>query len=415
MSKLIVDLLKAKEPLLGIALRQLEQASGNIGVDVKLTAELVEKKAQKIRELGLDPDDSTGKEVYQALLSLAKEHDAHLSKQIGSDDPEDVAKIIPLAVKAVQNTDMPTECWALKDDVAASFLRETPPKNIMERLGYTDVNEMLEKENLYEVYGALRFAESSDWLNEFNDKYARLTASDFEPREIKLVVMPKETWGDIAQKFIEKKRHINTHLKELGVVLILPPSVDRMPGISTKVMSLTYHYYNEVRLYSAFFKLQAVKPNFAQIIVDTLLGDPSSAGVMAGNKVHWRVIQKYFGKLKDEYHPEIFEPHVQPEDLHWRRAEELMYQVDPELKFWEDLDYVGFIPKGEDRPLTFNLMDVSLSFSNQIAYEDRYIYHFREALWNEIFIRYMGQEVLEDQILKQLDNDLISPEKLAKD
>jgi hypothetical protein len=57
-------------------------------------------------------------------------------------------------------------------------------------------------------------------------------------------------------------------------------------------------------------------------------------------------------------------------------------------------------------------MDVSLSYSNKESYENRYVYHFRESLWNEIFMRYMGHKNLEDQILKQLDNDMIAPEKL---
>src|SRR5665811_1416590 len=131
---------------------------------------------------------------------------------------------------------------------------------------------------------------------------------------------------------------------------------------------------------------------------------------MAGNNIHWRVIQRYFGKLKDEYHPEIFEPHVQPEDLHWRKAEELMYQVDPELKFWKDKDYVGLLY--DDKPVTFNIMDISLGYSDGISYEDRFFYHFREALWNEIFVRYMGQSTLEEQVLNQLDNDMIKPENL---
>jgi hypothetical protein len=57
-------------------------------------------------------------------------------------------------------------------------------------------------------------------------------------------------------------------------------------------------------------------------------------------------------------------------------------------------------------------MDISLSYSNQLAYADRYLYHFREALWNEIFERYMGEKVLRQEILDQLDNELIAPEKL---
>ena len=115
--------------------------------------------------------------------------------------------------------------------------------------------------------------------------------------------------------------------------------------------------------------------------------------------------------MRDEAHPEAFEPHVHPEDLHWRKAEENLAILDPEMKFWCDLDYVAKIAD-DDLPLTFNLMDVSLAYSNDEAYRSRYVYHFRESLWNEIFMRYMGHKNLEDSILKQLDNDMIAPETL---
>ncbi|MEZ6331063.1 MAG: hypothetical protein R3B12_03565 [Candidatus Saccharimonadales bacterium] len=79
-----------------------------------------------------------------------------------------------------------------------------------------------------------------------------------------------------------------------------------MPGITMTVMPLLFHYINEIRLYSSFFKLQQVKLNFAEIVINTLIADPGDAAVMAGQAVHWRVIQRYFGKLENEYHPEIF-------------------------------------------------------------------------------------------------------------
>ena len=392
MSKLLVELLKAKQPLFSHAIDQLEKASGNSAEDVRLTADIIERFNAN------------------ALINLAKEHDHHLAAQIGGKDPDDVHEMVPLVIKVINETDMPRKVWALKKSVAKEFLRATPPTQIMAKLGYKSIDSMLKKENLFEVYAALRFAESDDWLTEFNKNTSSVTPSDFETRAIELVQMPKDRWGDIAAHFIEKKRHLNTHLKELGVVILLPPTEDRMPGITTKVFSLTFHYYNEVRLYSSFFKLQQVKKNFGQIFVDTLLADTDPSAVVAGQNIHWRVIQRYYGKLKDEYHPEVFEPHVQPEDLHWRRAEEQMYIVDPELAFWKDLDYVGLPYDG--RPLTMNLMDISLSYSNGISYEDRYIYHFTESLWNEVFIRFMGKKTLEEQILKQLDNDMIEPENL---
>jgi hypothetical protein len=133
---------------------------------------------------------------------------------------------------------------------------------------------------------------------------------------------------------------------------------------------------------------------------------------MAGSHVHWRVIQRYYGKLKDERHPEIFEPHVQPEDLHWRRTEEILYDLDPELGFWKDMDYVGVIAGHE--PVSFNLMDVSMSYCTGAAYGQRAYFHMRESLWNELFMRYMGHSSLENQILQQLDNNMIKPERLRR-
>jgi hypothetical protein len=222
-------------------------------------------------------------------------------------------------------------------------------------------------------------------------------------------MMPSERWGDIAAPFIHKKKHNITHLKELGVILMLPVST-QLRGITIFTLPLLFHYLNEIRLYSAFFKLQQVKPNFGEILVETLIADPPKGAIMAGQDIHWRVIQRYFGKLEHEHHPEIFEPHVQPEDLHWRRAEEMLYKLDPELKFWQDMDYVATMYAG--RPITFNVLDVAASYVNKLPYKDRAIYHFRESLWTEIFVRYMGQKTLEQQVLKQLNNNMIEPEDL---
>jgi uncharacterized protein (TIGR00730 family) len=97
--------------------------------------------------------------------------------------------------------------------------------------------------------------------------------------------------------------------------------------------------------------------------------------------------------------------------LHWRKAEAMLAQLDPQMKFWEGLDFVGRLYDGA--PVALNLMDVSLAYSNGEDYEHRYFYHFRESLWNEIFMRYMGHKNLEQQILNQLDNDMVAPEKLT--
>jgi hypothetical protein len=165
-----------------------------------------------------------------------------------------------------------------------------------------------------------------------------------------------------------------------------------------------------VRLYSAYFKLLAHKRNFGRILSETLIADTPPIHLMAHGNVHWRVIQRYYGKIGEgDKHPEIFQPHLQPEDLHWRAAEKILYQVDPEMGLWRDLDYVA-VQKGHDT-VTFNLMDVVLSYANSIAYPERYLYHFRESLWNEVFARYVGEKVLREDLLIKLDNAVVKPEE----
>lgn len=412
MSRLLSELLGAKEPLFSMSLKQLEDASGNPSADVRLTAEIVGVIRLKTEELGLDPDDTSPRELHSALMAKIEEQDKRLVRKIGGKDPNNVAELMPLMRKAWEKVDTPKSCWVLKKSVAKAMLKKTPPTAIMKHLGYRSVDSMLKHEKLGEIYGALRFAETPEWLNQFNEQYKSLKPQDFETRQIEVVEMSLERWGDIAAPFIHKKRHNITHLKELGVILMLPitPEV-KLRGIAIFTLPLLFHYLQEIRLYSAFFKLQQVKPHFGKIIVETLIADPGNAAIMAGHNIHWRVIQRYFGKLEHENHPEVFEPHVQPEDLHWRRAEDLLYELDPELGFWRDLDYVGLMDK-DKRPVTLNMLDVAASYVNQSPYAERAIYHFREALWNEVFVRYMGQKNLEQQVLTQLDNDMIKPENL---
>ena len=279
----------------------------------------------------------------------------------------------------------------------------------MERLGYHLVSQLLDKENIYELMLSLRFAEDADWADEFDATYRGLEPSDFTLREIKVVPFDPTKWGDIAEHFIAKKRHNITHSKEMGAIAIMPMTDAKMTGITLKALPLIIHYFNEIRLYSSFFKLMQGKRNFGEIVANTLIADTPKLPLTQNSEIHWRVIQRYFAKLK-EPHPEIFEPHVQPEDLHWRRAEDVLYEIDPELAFWRDLDYVA-VEKGHDT-ITFALMDVSLSYSNGLNYDDRYLYHFRESLWNELFARYLGEKVLEEQLLTHLDSAMIKPETL---
>ena len=401
--------LEAKQPLFDHSLDQLEKRTGKRGVDAHLTAEIAQKAAAAMRELGLEPD-CTGPALYTALIDRVKADDARLAKLLGGRDATSLQEMVPLIMKRIGQLDIPRQGWFLKVQVAEQMLQKMPPPAIMKRLGYTDAKALIANEDIFELYTALRFAEDADWLNRFNSQYHKLKPADFQTRNITIVRFSYDKWGDIAEHFVTKKLHNITHSKEMGAIALMPVQSLQTPGVSLKVMPLILHYYNEIRLYSAFFKLIKKRSDFGQVVVDTLIADTPKLSILKGEHIHWRVIQRYFGKLGGEKHPEIFEPHVQPEDLHWRKAESYLVEVDPELEFWHHMDYVGVF-KG-DEAVTFNLMDVSLSYANELKYGDRYLYHFREALWNEIFARYFTHHVLESQILEKLNNQLIKPEEI---
>ena len=413
MSRFLSDLLDAEEPIFTQAIHQLEEVSGRSGADVKLIGDITAMAHENMRALGLNPAASTGEEVYYALLGRVEQDIKRLVRIIGADEArsEDVQYLVPFMIEAANKVKFNRKVFVLKREKAKDFLRQMPPVQLMKKLGYDDVEAMFAGEDFDEIYTALRFSEGAEWLTEYNELFKRVVPEDYEERDLRIIQMDHDKYVDLAAHFVQKKLHNVTHTKEMGIIVVVPMNVKKMRGLALKTLPLLLHYMNEVKLYSTFFKLKSVQPNFGKTVVETLIADPGTGSQMAGKRVHWRVIQRYLGKHKEDTVDKVaFEPHVQPEDLHWRRAEDLLFEIDPELTFWKDRDYVGLNYDGF--PVAFNLFDVSFAYSNKEPYSGRYAYHFRESLWNEIFVRYMGFKNLADQVLAQLDNDMIAPEKL---
>ncbi len=205
MAKLLRDLLDATEPTFTMAVRKLEELTDKNGVDTKLIGDIVEKSHSAIRGLGLDSNDTTGKELYFALNNKVKEHNKNLAKSLGTSEDAPIREIVPKLVDAVDQVDVPRRCWVLKKSVAKNLLREMPPKNMMKKLGYRSLESMFKNENFAELYTGLRFSEGPDWLNKYNELFEhKVLPSDFENREVEIVVMDHNKWVDMAESFAIK-------------------------------------------------------------------------------------------------------------------------------------------------------------------------------------------------------------------
>ncbi|MDQ5885637.1 MAG: hypothetical protein QG628_34 [Patescibacteria group bacterium] len=407
MSRVLSQLLQAKEPEFTMSLHQLEKAGGHSAVDVRLIADIANSVKQKTRELGLDQNDTTDKELYHALQSMIGLHDSYLSKIIGTKPEDTIETQLKNIQKYLKSINKDMSCWTMKNSVAKKMLKQHPPKNVMKKLGYKSIDSMLKREHISEIYVATRLLETSAWQKRLVKSYKKLTPSDFETRDIEVLYLNPNKWGDAANEYIYERRQNITHLKELGVLMILPLPVKKLRGLTITVIPLALHYMNEIRSYSAFFKLQQVRPDFGEVLVSTILDDPKTSAKIANQTVHWRIIQRHFGANSREV-PETFEPHIQPEDLHWKKAESILYKIEPALKFWEHMDFVATL--NTDNPVPLSLMDNAISYCNNLEYGQQSVGHFRTSLWNEIYARYMGIDEIQSSVLNQLNQSIISTE-----
>ncbi len=352
--------------------------------------------------------------VYGALLNKIKKDDKNLAEVLNYPVCESFEGCSPL-LQAAQSVARPKKGLFLKVESAKELFKNAPPQNVIKNLGYKDVNELLENEDIFEIFSALRFMEEGEWLNDiFFRQYKDLTPNDFEEREIKTIVL-SDKWKEVAEKFLKKKWHNISHLKEMGVIFVLP-AVLKISGETLRTLALILHYYHEIDFYSKLFRKFAKGDKFAQRLIASLKGDVMDSRFLEkdlGRK--WMIVQRYLAK-DDENDWRLFEPHVNPEALHWHKAESdiaslsaLGEAVGVDFNFWKGLGCIGdFYPteSGIDVLVSFNLVDTVMSLVKQKEMI-KYLYHHQEALWNKIFLEFVGEEKMEEMIIDNFEKGYI--------
>lgn len=410
----LARILRIDKHIFGELELNLSEKTGKYDVMQKICEENEYIIDQKLKRFGLNTK-SYARTIYDVLIEKIKDDDSKLFDYIGlTDEKGQVAaeKACSFVCKAMP----PGRGFFLKKEKAIEFLRNVPPQNIMASLGYRTVNEMLEEEEPIEIYSALRFLEDGEWLNNvFFKQYEKLTPDDFEERDIEMRALSQK-WAEAAEKFTQKKHHTVSHLKELGVIFIIPIFKDR-PGETLRLIALSMHYLNEVKYYSDLFQSFKLSSKvFAANVISLLRGDVAeNRALMGQDKVHgtrFLVVQRYLAK-GDENDWRLFVPHINPEALHWARAEDGIVNIPKahtdfvnDLGFWQGLGWVGDYfsdDAGIDILVSFNLVDTVMSLvdKQQVV---KYLYHHQESLWNKIFSEYFGEqkmlELMEKNIVK---------------
>lgn len=390
---------------------ELERASGRPGADIRLSSEIAQQVRTMMKQLGLDPADTTGPELYNALHERLRQDESRVRTVLNVAPDAPVADILAVVQKYLNEHEKTGPCFALKATVARRLFKKKVPKATMKLLGYRSLDSMLKHESIAAVYAAAAIAESPSWHRQFRAGYGALQTSDFEQRKIQIIYPQSAKWAAASEEFVRSAKHNILAFKELGAVVVLPFSA-RVEGLVLTTLLLILHNLNDIRTFSSYAKLQQVKPDFGTLIQGASAAEPMTSADLAGQPVPWKVIQKYYGKQQGAYHPETFEPHVQPDDLQWHDGETILTDLQPAFHFWENAGHACMLHEGQ--PVSCNILDVALSYCNNLPFADRIVHFVREHLWHELMSRYLHQENLEAALHRQLARDLIDNSALAE-
>lgn len=387
--------------------RVMSQKTGRSGVMEKLcdlNERTISSTLDKINSRIMEANHVRG-----ALRKTIFNHERQFLKFLASVSGRDeFEKAVNLAKKISTAKDG----FFLKKDYLKKILKERPSKKLLDYLGYEEIDELLKKEDILEVFSALRFIETNEWMHKtFDEAYSDFKVSDFEERPIELKVLGAR-WFDVGKKFVAKKHHNVSHLKEFGVIFLNPIKED-VPGKFLRDFALLLHYFHEIRFYSKLFKKYSKEKNFAERFKALLRGD-----ILEINKVEvgeWLIVQRYLAK-ENPRDPRLFLPRVNPESLHWLRGERdlakfALERNDLDLELWHDLDWVGGLFNGEEEKLlvSFDLEDNAMSLASFMEGEEKFFtYHQREAMWTRIFEDYVGgEDKTEELLVENFDKGIV--------
>ncbi len=370
-----------------------------------------------LAELSLTKN-SSAEEVYAGLINRLFVLDQNLFELLDKPDLSKMSFVCGKLCETAFKLFSPPKGMFIKKEKVAELLEKYPPDNLLNHFGYTSVKELLDKEGFASVVSALRFTQSTEWMHKFFDvAYDELKPEDFEERDVELKVLETK-WLAVADKFLEKKYHNISHLKEYGVIFVIPLPIDT-PGETMRMFTLIMHYLHEVPFYSDLFRKFMKDSDFIDKFKSLLRGDVPDKKVESlpgqGERPVWRVVQTYLSKDNDQDF-RLFEPHVNPEAEHWLKVSEDLERLsrmlpgdgNTSLRYWSGLDYVGDFFKdqnGQEQLVSFDLTDLIMSLVKKG--QVKYLYHQQEALWNRIFSEYEGRERMNELVEENIISGFI--------
>lgn len=396
MSRYLATALNDDELSLRRAIADLEKANGESSQDIRLTSQIMQNLKFKMTELGLDPSDTTAKELYYSLLERLKHDDQELLKTIrtlaakkvnATADPADGLKLL------LEDLKLPTDCFVIKHSVIKSILTKQAPKSVMKKLDYRSLESMLKREPLPLLILAINMYESKRYIENFYRKYKSLSSRDFENKPLTILIPKSAKWRKILNSISTNNRHQIVSCFELGSLVIMPIGTSVEPGQITATLVQVLTEINRILSASTYLKIMQVQPEFNQKVYEVATDGPMLNTSLLGKAIPWHVLQSVLPESVDL-------PHMNKSDFKLSKLIDKLCSKYDFLKFWQATDFIGLVT--DEDIVSLNILDVAVNLYSKLDYEERTVRNFRNNLWQELIKRYVSPKLATEAISSDL-------------
>ncbi len=401
MSKTLSTLLGVDERDFSKLIQRVEQVTHHGGVDVRLTADIITKSREAVRQLGLDPQDSTYEEVYWALRSRALKSDEALREALdipGSDtkkafSPKKSAKGAQSIADKLNTLLIHERVISVQSAAVKKILTAVPPKKTMKLLGFRSISSVLRREDPRCLYTVALQLESESWKKQVYAQLKRLKAKDVMEQSPEIIALP-ESWTAKLEK--TDFARVCLVASELGVVILLPTVPLSAPGTVFLTSAIALQAVETMVVESLPYRSKSLTIGLESLISEIAAGHISLLEKVHGMEPSWQAVYR----LLSESERQLPEFEFVLQDLSWESSEMKLASLSSELDFWVGKHYLGYFTDG--LPLSFHMIDVTVSEVLKKPWGEHVVSHMRGSLWNELQLAYLQHETFERAVVQQL-------------
>lgn len=396
MSRLISDILNAPEPHFSRTIQNWERLSNNAGHDLRLVSEVSAGRKFYLKNLGLDEDDTTPRELYYALRHKAADTNKKFEEKLGIKDDDSPEKVIAKVVKFIESQNLASDLWAIKPPVIKQILKKSVPKKLLKTLGLRSVDSVLKRTDPREILALAYFIESPEWTKKINTSLKNLSPNDFQNCDINILIIPQIKTKKLRKTAVKNVGIIKT-CYEIGTVIITPPA-KRFNTDSLGYALILTHQLHEASVYSSYFRYISVKNDFGHRFVQAIReGLPGKLNQLS---IGWKPLHQHL-QANPETFSKIEQPYLQTEHIAHPSPYQLMENLIPDGNFWKGGDIV-FMTDNK-HTASVNLVDVIINSSNGTVFENSKNPYLQSQLWQNLGSRYLQNGQIEALVISDID------------